>query len=192
MIEATVDELTPIIGTRPACRALRFHRPGLRFFEVDQASTQAAKRYRVDRLGLAFQPVDYVACDLTRGDLVGALAAAGHAAGQPTLFVCEGLLLYLDPPVAEGLLHALHSCAAPGSRLGLSAHELPVGARATVKLRTAAQRLLPAAIREPRRSFYGPGELTALLERAGWRVVGRQTRHNASTGQTGMLLLAEP
>jgi hypothetical protein len=91
-----------IVGAGYDGRALRFRQPGLRFFEVDQASTQVDKRQRVDQLGLGFRPIDYVACDLTRDDLVGALAAAGYVAEQPALFVCEGPFRLRGPAALPG------------------------------------------------------------------------------------------
>lgn len=190
-IEAGVGQVA-IVGAGYDGRALRFRQPGVRFFEVDHPATQIDKRRRVERLGAGPVGIAYVAHDLAHGGLAAALAAAGHDAGRPSLFICEGLLLYLARPVAEELMRELRGCAAPGSRLALSAHERNPEAGPVGRARTAAQRALLAAIREPRRSLFGPGELAALLEQAGWRVVDEQVGAGAGGGRRGMLLLAEP
>jgi methyltransferase (TIGR00027 family) len=179
-----------IVGAGYDGRALRFRQPGVHFFEIDHPATQADKRHRVEQLGARPQETTYVAHDLTRGDLGEALAAAGHDGDQPSLFICEGLLLYLAMPVAEELLRTLRGRAGSGSRLALSAHELEPGAGPVDRARTAAQRALLAAIREPRRSLFAPGELNALLERAGWHPTDERAR--PSGGRRGMLVLSEP
>ncbi len=190
-IEAGVEQVV-IVGAGYDGRALRFRQPGVRFFEVDHPTTQGDKRRRVERLGIAADGISYVAHDLTHGGLSEALAPAGHDAARPSLFICEGLLLYLARPVAEELMRGLRGCAGPGSRLALSAHERNPEAGPVGRARTAAQRALLAAIREPRRSLFEPGELSGLLERAGWSVVDEQAGAGAGGGRRGMLLLAEP
>lgn len=190
-IDAGVSQVV-IVGAGYDGRALRFRQPGIRFFEVDHPSTQRDKRSRVEQLGVATEEITYIAHDLTDGDLAGALSAAGHAGDRATLFICEGLLLYLDPSVAGELLVALRTRAGSGSRLALSAHELAPAAGVMARARASAQRLLLAAIGEPRRSLFGPGELSELLERSGWSIVGERARARAGGGFRGLLVLAEP
>jgi hypothetical protein len=56
-----------------------------------------------------------------------------------------------------------------------------------------AQRLLLAAIGEPRRSRFAPGELRELLEQAGWSIVRAEERGygGGDDGPRGFLVLAE-
>jgi len=188
-IDAGITQVV-IVGAGYDGRALRFAQPGVRFFEVDHPATQQDKRRRVQALGVSSEEITYVAYDLTDGDLAGALAAAGHAHERASLFICEGLLLYLTPPVIEELLRALRSCAAVGSLLALSAGERLPGAPAVARARVDAQRLLLAAIGEPRRSRFEPGEVNELLQAAGWSTVRERVR--ARGGRKGMLVLAQP
>ena len=181
-----------IVGAGYDGRALRFAAPGVRFFEVDHPATQQDKCRRVAALGVALEEITYVAHDLTRGDLAGALAAAGHARDRASLFICEGLLLYLTPPVIDELLSDLHASAGPESQLALSSRELLPGAGALTRARQNAQGLLLARIGEPRRSLFGPGRLDGLLEQAGWRTVRKRGRARVRSGQRGTLVLAEP
>src|SRR6202044_1817228 len=106
-------------------RALRFPTPGVRFFELDHPATQADKSRRLRtirtirtmravravRAGAALGPV-LAPADFRHDDLERVLAACGHDATQPTLFLCEGLLVYLDQPTCVRLLAGLHARAA--------------------------------------------------------------------------------
>ena len=95
-------------------RALRFRSPGVRFFELDHPATQADKARRLRDMGADLRGVALAAADFRDDDVAAVLAAAGHDASQPTLFLCEGLLIYLDAPVITRLLAGLCSRAAAG------------------------------------------------------------------------------
>jgi len=178
-----------ILGAGYDGRALRFHQPGVRFFEVDHPATQQDKRRRLQELSFGTDAATYIAHDLAHGDLTGALGATGHASDRPSLFLCEGLLLYLSEPVVEQLFRDLRALAAPGSQLALSARESLACPSTTARANMAAQRLLLSVIGEPRRSQFGPGELCCTLEHAGWHITDQQARtHDA---HRAILILAE-
>ena len=188
-IDAGITQVV-IVGAGYDGRALRFGQPGVRFYEVDHPATQQDKRRRVEELGVAPDATIYIAHDLARGDLADALAAAGHAGNRASLFICEGLLLYLTRPVIEELLRGLRARAGSGSQLAVSASELLPGALVAVRARMGLLRLWQAAVGEPRRSLFGPGELGGLVERARWRTIHERARVRG--GRHGMLVLAEP
>ncbi len=109
-----------ILGAGFDTRALRFgpKAPGARFFELDAAVTQAAKRGQLAKRGLAEPPgLAYVTLDLEGGDLAASLGRAGFVPGQASLFLAEGLTMYLEPPAVDRLLADLHELGGPGSRL---------------------------------------------------------------------------
>ena len=87
-----------IVGAGYDGRALRFRLPGVRYFELDLPATQIDKRERLARLGIPVDDVTFVPIDLAEADVDGALGAAGHDATRTSLFICEGLLVYLDLP----------------------------------------------------------------------------------------------
>ncbi len=180
-----------IVGAGYDARALRFRAPGVRYFEVDHPSTQQDKRRRLAEIGAAPDAAVHIPHDLLSGELPGALAAAGHSQEHASLFICEGLLLYLDRATIERLLAELRSSAAPGSRLALNAGERLPGAPAATRARAQAQRLLLAAIGEPRRSLLEPGELGELLARTGWRAVREHAVARTPGQSLGLLVLAE-
>lgn len=172
-------------------RALRFATPGVRFYEIDHPATGQDKRRRLAAVGAPPDTAIHIPHDLIAGELHGALAHAGYSAENPSLFICEGLLLYLERPVIERLLAEARSCAADGSRLALNAGEL-TGERALAgRARAAGQRLLLSAIGEPRRSIFKQGELDELLSRAGWQPTRQDTVERAPGHSRGLLVLAE-
>ena len=96
-----------IVGAGYDGRALRFRRPGVRYFELDLPATQLDKRERLARLAIPVDDVTFVPIDLADADVDGTLGAAGHDATRISLFICEGLLVYLDLPVVERLFVSL-------------------------------------------------------------------------------------
>lgn len=144
------------------CEALR----GVRVFEVDHPSTQAYKRAQVSRLGaplaaLSFVPVDFSVA----GGLERALADAGHDPSQPTLWVWEGVIMYLDDTALRSTLGVIRRRSAPGSRLLAHYHEPaiePVGLR--------WRRLFLSWIGEPQIGLRCSAVMTQELTRAGFQV----------------------
>ena len=118
-----------ILGAGYDDRALRFRSPGVRYTEVDHPATQADKRRRLAALAGGTGPV-LAAADFRAGDVPAVLAGCGHDADLDTLFICEGLLVYLEADVITGLLRGLRSRAAPGSVLAASLAVHPDGADA--------------------------------------------------------------
>jgi methyltransferase (TIGR00027 family) len=109
-----------ILGAGYDDRALRFRSPGVRFFELDHPATQRDKRRRLGVMPTADRGPVLAAADFRHDDVTAVLQASGHAADQPTLFLCEGLLVYLDRPACVRLLSAARASAAEGSQLAAS------------------------------------------------------------------------
>ena len=150
-------------------RALRFRTPGVRFFELDQGPTQADKARRLHSLDTDLSGLTLATADFRHGDVAAVLAASGHDRAAATLFLCEGLLVYLDEPTLTGLLSGLASAAAPGSTLAASLAVHAQG-RATAEVVAAANAGRRAAATEPWRTILPRDEQIALLARTGWRV----------------------
>ncbi len=176
-------------------RALRFRSPGVRFFELDHPATQAdkARRLRAMKAGPGAGGPALAPADFRHDDVAGVLAASGHDAGQPTLFLCEGLLVYLDQPACVRLLSGLRARAAAGSELAAS-------------LATHREGLDPArvaALANSRRRNAGEAWLTILpagahlqlLGQAGWQVHGTADAAQLGTGAKpgrSLLVTAHP
>lgn len=158
-----------ILGAGYDDRALRFRSPGVRYFELDHPDTQSDKRRRLEELradtsGLILAPADF------RHDRVGdVLAANGHDAAQASLFICEGLLVYLDQEATVELLAGLRSRASSASRLTASLSTHPEGVDPAVVL-ARANAARPNAVNEPWRTILTAAGQRALFARAGWIV----------------------
>src|SRR5579862_2692411 len=85
-------------------RALRYAKPGVRWFEVDHPATQADKRQRISRLGLATPQLSFIPADFTADPVAEPLLAAGLNPGRGALFLFEGVAAYLERPVIERVL----------------------------------------------------------------------------------------
>jgi methyltransferase (TIGR00027 family) len=155
-------------------RALRYARPGVRWFEVDHPATQQDKRQRLARLGIACGHITFVPVDLAVHDVAAVLAAAGHDRSEPSLLCCEGLAVYLDRAVLASLLERLRSVAAAGTRLAIS---LSVSAPAEHRAIRQSFQATVAALGEPARTVLTPHETDDLLAATGWRVVPSPPAH---------------
>ena len=154
-------------------RAFRYAKPGVRWFEVDHPATQRDKLERLERLGLDASHVRFVEADFTR-DPVAGLRAAGLDPDAPSLFLLEGVAVYLEPAVLEDVLRQFRQVAAPGSRLAISVSlSRPRGDSARARFQATV-----AALGEPARSTFEPAEAEALLARTGWSLAA-----GASDGQ---------
>jgi methyltransferase (TIGR00027 family) len=145
-------------------RALRYARPGVHWYEVDHPATQRDKIDRLSRLGLSAPQISFVAADFTVDDVGAGLAAAGHRAETPTLFLCEGIAVYLERDVIERLLRSLRSRAAAGSRLAISLSVTGASAERRLRFQTGV-----AALGEPVRTVLTAETAEGLLAATGWR-----------------------
>jgi methyltransferase (TIGR00027 family) len=104
LAEGTTQVVT--LGAGFDCRALRFARPGVTFYEVDRAELLAFKAKRLQAGGV--QPVAIpVHADYTAADVVDALSAAGLDRARRTLVLWEGNTYYLPNQENERVLRTL-------------------------------------------------------------------------------------
>ena len=99
-----------IVGAGYDDRALRFRSPGIRFFEVDHPLTQADKARRLEAMSADVTNLHFVPADFQQDDVVEALSSSGHDPRSSSLFICEGVLVYLDVVVIRRTLSSLNSC----------------------------------------------------------------------------------
>jgi methyltransferase (TIGR00027 family) len=160
-------EQVVVLGAGYDDRALRFRSPGVRYFEVDHPDTQADKARRLGALGDAAAEIDLVPADFRTDDVAAVLEGSGHDAGRPTLFVAEGLLVYLDPTAIVALLSGLHRRASTGSTLvaTLAVHAAGLDSAAVAAYANAGR---ANAATEPWRTILPLPLHVDLLARAGW------------------------
>jgi methyltransferase (TIGR00027 family) len=148
-------------------RALRYAKPGVRWFEVDHPATQQDKRSRLRRLGIGAGHIRFVAADFAADPVAELLVSAGLAPREPGLFLLEGVAVYLDLPVLRALLGQLRQVAGAGSELAISL-SVSTGSAERAARRAAFQAAV-AAVGEPARSALHADDAPAFLEQTGWR-----------------------
>ncbi len=167
-------------------RSLRYAKPGVRWFEVDHPATQRDKLARLKRLGIAAAGARFVEADFTRDPLAARLRAAGLDPGEPSLFLLEGIAVYLEPAVLENVLDQFREVAAPGSQLAISVST----SRPAEGIRDRFQAAV-TALGEPARSFFEAGQAQDLLARTGWPVAAANGKaDSAERRRTAGLLTA--
>jgi methyltransferase (TIGR00027 family) len=195
-IAAGVSQVV-VLGAGYDDRALRFRTPGVTFYEVDHPDTQADKRARLS----VFAPANaaetgpvFVPADFRRDDVPTVLAAAGHDSAAASLFLCEGLLVYLDEQATIKLLAGAARAAGPGSLLAASLSIHAEGLDSALVLARANARRR-AADAEPWLTILPVGAQVSLLARAGWLVTASQDAASLGTGAEpgrSLLVTAEP
>jgi methyltransferase (TIGR00027 family) len=91
---------------------------GVRFMEVDYGPTQEHKKQRVrEILGALPADVRYVPMDFTKDDLLTQLAKSGYSEHERTLYIWEGVTMYLPETAVRSTLRFVREHAAAGSRI---------------------------------------------------------------------------
>jgi methyltransferase (TIGR00027 family) len=160
-------------------RAVRYGKPDVRWFEVDHPATQADKVARVARLNTDYRDIRFIAADFTADPIAEPLLAAGLDPARPTLFLLEGVAVYLERPVVERVLAAFRQVAADGSELAMSVST----ATSTPEQRARFEQRV-ASLGEPARSRFSYDEARDLLAATGWRLPPASGSQHA----TGLLL----
>jgi methyltransferase (TIGR00027 family) len=109
-----------LLGAGFDTRALRFAdcNHGTQVIELDVAVTQQPKteilRWKGIKLPreLTFAPIDF-----DKEDLFRVLTKAGYQPGQISLFLWEGVTMYLSAQAVDDTLRFIRDCSAPGSRV---------------------------------------------------------------------------
>jgi methyltransferase (TIGR00027 family) len=158
-------------------RALRYAKPGVRWYEIDHPDTQSDKQERLDRLGVDTSHITFVPVDFTTDDIAAAMANTTHDPKRPSLVLCEGVAVYLERSVLETLLRGLRSIAATRSRLAISLSVESTDPAAAD--RRAAFQAAVAAIGEPARTVLTADEATSFLTDTGWRATATAGQERA-------------
>lgn len=148
-------------------RALRYAKPGVRWFEVDHPATQHDKLERLADLEIAVAHIHFVAADFDRDRFGAALTNAGLRVDEPSLFLLEGVAVYLRRATLESVLAELRAVAGPGSRLAISLSASAASPEQAA--RRAAFRAGVAALGEPALTTITPDGAASLLGASGWR-----------------------
>lgn len=118
-LEGSFNQIV-IFGAGFDSRALRFNTTmeRTRVFELDAPVTQKAKIERYRECGFTVPSnLTFVAVDFEKDSVPDRLAEAGVVAGHRSLFILEGVLMYLEAEAVEGTFQLLEYLGGHGSRV---------------------------------------------------------------------------
>lgn len=137
--------------------------------ELDRPGVQEGKQRRLAGSGPVARDVRLVPVDLHRSDLDWVLGDVGHDPTRPTVWVWEGVAMYLPWPSVRATAEVLGARSAPGSRIAATfAHPELVGDGASGRLLAPGARLLFDRLGEPLVTFLDDAGTVDLLEEAGF------------------------
>jgi methyltransferase (TIGR00027 family) len=87
----------------------------LKFFELDQTKTQKLKKEYLKRAGIDTSPVTYVEVDFRTEHWYEKLEKAGYDPGKKSIFLWEGVTLYLSEKEVRNTLKEMKAHAGSGS-----------------------------------------------------------------------------
>lgn len=120
---SAIDKAFPqivILGAGFDTRAWRFarHNNGTRIFELDAPVTQEMKKKILVKKGVAFpEDITFVPINFEEEDIAEVLGRAGYRADLTTLFLCEGVMMYLTRDAIADTLGFIRQNTAAGSCL---------------------------------------------------------------------------
>jgi methyltransferase (TIGR00027 family) len=131
LLECTAGgfEQLVILGAGFDTRAYRFEdvKNNLRVFEVDHPATQQVKVEKIKEIfGTLPEHVVYVPVVFGADRFDRKLLEKGYNPELKTLFIVEGLLMYIPPPAADGLLSFIVNTSGRGSSLIADYFSVPV------------------------------------------------------------------
>jgi methyltransferase (TIGR00027 family) len=139
-----------------------------RVFEVDHPATQSVKRRLAAGLARTCGELTYVACDFERDDLAERLQSAGHRVDMPTVWIWEGVTLYLEDDAIHATLATIAGRSAARSTLVVEYHDAE--AKVVDPYYAFARKILLALWSEPHIGLRSQRRMHAELEAAGLRV----------------------
>jgi methyltransferase (TIGR00027 family) len=162
-----------IFGAGFDTRALRFQQEARqsRIFELDAPSTQKAKinQYRKRHLGLPSNLV-FIAINFDRELLNAKLEMAGFQRDRRSLFILEGLLMYLEPESVHKTFQTIGQYAGAGSRVVFDYLQAAVLRQETARY---AQSAIAQAVRkagEQWRFSFEPAEIEQFVNTYGFEL----------------------
>ena len=120
VIDRVIDEVEQfvVMGAGYDTRAYgNFLREGVTFFELDQAIVQQHKQSALRDAGISSEHVNFVSVDFSKENAFDRLTKAGFERSKKTLFLWEGVTLYLSESEVRKTIQDLRSHAPAGSIL---------------------------------------------------------------------------
>jgi methyltransferase (TIGR00027 family) len=183
-LDALADGITQVVtgGAGYDGRALRYARPGVRWFEVDHPATQRDKLERLSRLSLATGHIRFVPADFTADPVARPLLEAGLDPARRALFLFEGVAVYLGEADTQRVLAEFRQVTVDGSLLALS---VSTGSASSETRARFQQRV--AELGEPARTVLTADATRDLLLPVGWQIADADADAGARQRSAGLL-----
>ena len=164
-------EQVVVVGAGFDTLALRLAREFSRasFIEIDHPATQTSKRLAAER-GSAAENIHFIAADLSRVRLHDALSGGAYRPEARSVFVIEGLLMYLTDSEVAGVFAALRELQRTGGRVVFTVMEPAPDGRSAFHNATPLVRWLLSRWSEPFRSALPRDDAARFLERFGYQL----------------------
>ncbi len=151
-VDALENDFSQIVllGAGMDTRALRFKgkNKGTKIFELDIPTTQQPKLAILKRKGVVLpKELIFVPIDFNRQSLSEVLLAAGYQENQRSLFLLEGVTMYLTPEAVDSMLAFIRNSSAQGSKVVFD--------------------YIYASVLRQENRFYGEKEIFETVSRAG-------------------------
>jgi methyltransferase (TIGR00027 family) len=146
--------------------ALRLHKnfPDVSFIEIDYPATQTVKKSVVEKHQLANDNLKFIALDLTENSLTETILDADYfRPNQKTLFVAEGLLMYLAESEIENLFDFVRQNGAKKSQFAFTFMERQANNKIAFRNSSKLVDYWLKIRGEPFRSGFNRSELIAFL-----------------------------
>jgi methyltransferase (TIGR00027 family) len=141
---------------------------GIPVYEVDHPATQAYKQRRAAPLAPLARSVTFVPVDFESDSLAERLSRTGFRSDEPTVWVWEGVIMYLTDEAVRGTLSDVARCSAPGSIL-IANYHTPHSRPVDVEHRI--RRVLLSLWREPQLGQRTSPVMHDMLRHAGFEIV---------------------
>ena len=159
-----------VVGAGFDTLALRLSRefPGATFIEIDHPATQRYKRLAGEGAGAAAN-LHFIAADLSLVRLQDALSGGAYRPEALSVFIIEGLLMYLTVAEVGGVFTALRELQRAGGRVVFTVMEPAPDGRPAFHNATPLVTRLLSRWSEPFKSALSRDDAARFLERFGFR-----------------------
>jgi methyltransferase (TIGR00027 family) len=162
-----------LFGAGYDTRALRFQDKAqqTRIFELDEPHTQQAKINQLGRRNLGIPPnLVFIAIDFEKESLSQKLKMAGFQKGQRSLYILEGLLMYLEPESVQETFQSIREYSSTGNRVVFDYIQASVLRHENTLYGEAELVKSVRKAGEPWRFGIEPGEIESFAEAQGFKV----------------------
>jgi methyltransferase (TIGR00027 family) len=154
--------------------ALRLHRefPLVNFIELDHPATQAVKGAAIKKFSLCGENLNLLAADFASQSLKEILLSrSGYNPEIKTIFICEGVMMYLDENDVEGLFGFIKNQSGASKRFIFTFMEPDTDGNANFRNSTFLVRLWLRWKNEPFKWGWESGQLKDFLAARGFSLV---------------------